>query len=207
MELLIDIYVSDVQQNVNKAINDSNGNLLLTAPTGAGKSQAVFNFAEQHPNLKIAGTCISNKLYKISSTLSAFSGSHIAESNRTAINNGNPTIKIIERDNNNLNGKDKVFTREEAMEALLEQKIIKNFNGKLPDNFEDLISLPGIGNYTASAILAIAFNKPLIPLDGNVERVLKRYLYLILHQLDLILKLSMLSLILSFHFLAKYIQS
>ena len=58
------------------------------------------------------------------------------------------------------------------------QIVIKNFKKKLPDNFEDLISLPGIGNYTASAILAIAFNKPYIPLDGNIERVLKRYLYL-----------------------------
>ena len=58
------------------------------------------------------------------------------------------------------------------------QVIIKNFEGKLPNNFEDLMSLPGIGNYTASAILAIAFNKPYIPLDGNIERVLKRYLYL-----------------------------
>ena len=58
------------------------------------------------------------------------------------------------------------------------QIIIKNFNGKLPNNFDDLKSLPGIGNYTSSAILAIVFNKPYIPLDGNVERVLKRYLYL-----------------------------
>jgi A/G-specific adenine glycosylase len=58
------------------------------------------------------------------------------------------------------------------------QFVVKNFKGKIPDNFEDLKSLPGIGNYTASAILAIAFNKPYIPLDGNVERVLKRYLYL-----------------------------
>ena len=58
-------------------------------------------------------------------------------------------------------------------------KIVKkNFRGKLPDNFEDLITLPGIGNYTASAILAIVFNKPYIPLDGNIERVLKRYLHL-----------------------------
>ena len=56
--------------------------------------------------------------------------------------------------------------------------VIKNFNGKLPDSFEELITLPGVGNYTASAILAIAFNKPYIPLDGNIERVLKRYLYL-----------------------------
>jgi len=58
------------------------------------------------------------------------------------------------------------------------QIIIKKFDGKLPNNFEDLITLPGIGNYTANAILAIAFNKPYIPLDGNIERVLKRYLYL-----------------------------
>ena len=58
------------------------------------------------------------------------------------------------------------------------QEIIKNFNGKLPNNFEELLSLPGIGNYTASAILSIVFNKPYIPLDGNIERVLKRYLYL-----------------------------
>ena len=58
------------------------------------------------------------------------------------------------------------------------QLVIKNFKGNLPSNFEDLLSLPGIGNYTASAILAIAFNKPYIPLDGNIERVLKRYLYL-----------------------------
>ena len=55
---------------------------------------------------------------------------------------------------------------------------MKNFNGKLPSNFQDLIILPGIGNYTASAILAIVFNKRYIPLDGNIERVLKRYLYL-----------------------------
>ena len=58
------------------------------------------------------------------------------------------------------------------------QSIIKNFKGKLPNNFQDLTSLPGIGNYTASAILAIAFNKQYIPLDGNIERLLKRYLYL-----------------------------
>ena len=58
------------------------------------------------------------------------------------------------------------------------QVIIKNFKKKIPDNYLDLKSLPGIGDYTASAISAIAFNKPIIPLDGNVERVLKRYLYL-----------------------------
>ena len=58
------------------------------------------------------------------------------------------------------------------------QSIIKNFNGKIPKNYDKLKSLPGIGNYTASAIMAIAFNKPFSPMDGNIERILKRYLYL-----------------------------
>ena len=58
------------------------------------------------------------------------------------------------------------------------QIIINNFKKKLPSNFLELKSLPGIGDYTASAISSIAFNKSLIPLDRNVERVLKRYLNL-----------------------------
>ena len=58
------------------------------------------------------------------------------------------------------------------------QIVVKNFNKKIPRDFVDLKSLPGIGDYTASAISAIAFNEPIIPLDGNIERVLKRYLYL-----------------------------
>ena len=52
------------------------------------------------------------------------------------------------------------------------------FGGILPSNFEDLKSLPGVGDYTSSAIMAIAFNQKFIPLDGNVERILKRALYL-----------------------------
>ncbi|MDC0234359.1 A/G-specific adenine glycosylase, partial [Candidatus Pelagibacter sp.] len=48
------------------------------------------------------------------------------------------------------------------------QVIINDFNKKIPSNYLELKSLPGIGDYTATAISAIAFNKPLIPLDGNV---------------------------------------
>ena len=57
-------------------------------------------------------------------------------------------------------------------------KIISQFQGNLPDNVKDLKTLPGIGEYTSRAILAIAFNKPFIPLDGNIERILKRFFYL-----------------------------
>ena len=56
--------------------------------------------------------------------------------------------------------------------------IIHNYNGRLPNDFEELKKLPGIGDYTASAILAIVHNKSIIPLDGNIERVLKRILNL-----------------------------
>ncbi|OGP54739.1 MAG: A/G-specific adenine glycosylase [Deltaproteobacteria bacterium RBG_13_52_11b] len=48
------------------------------------------------------------------------------------------------------------------------------FNGKIPDNPEDLLSLPGVGRYTAGAILSIAFNRESPVLDGNVKRVLSR---------------------------------
>ena len=51
--------------------------------------------------------------------------------------------------------------------------VIKKFDKKLPRNYSDLKSLPGIGDYTASAISAIAFNKRIIPLDGNIEEFLK----------------------------------
>ncbi len=52
--------------------------------------------------------------------------------------------------------------------------LLKDFNGKLPKDIEKLKSLPGIGDYTSRSILAIAHNKPYIPMDGNVERILKR---------------------------------
>ena len=57
-------------------------------------------------------------------------------------------------------------------------KIIKDYNGRLPNSIEELKKLPGIGDYTSRAILAIVFNKKIIPLDGNVERILKRVFYL-----------------------------
>ena len=58
------------------------------------------------------------------------------------------------------------------------KKIIKEFGGQLPANEHDLKCLPGIGDYTSRAIMAIAFNQKTIPLDGNVERILKRIFYL-----------------------------
>ena len=58
------------------------------------------------------------------------------------------------------------------------QILEKNFKGRLPRTIEKLKLLPGIGEYTANAIMAIGFNKPFIPLDGNIERLIKRLLNL-----------------------------
>ncbi|HSI24820.1 MAG TPA: A/G-specific adenine glycosylase [Methylotenera sp.] len=55
------------------------------------------------------------------------------------------------------------------------QIITDDFNGKFPQNFEDILSLPGIGHSTAAAISTFAFNQPMPILDGNVKRVFARH--------------------------------
>jgi A/G-specific adenine glycosylase len=52
--------------------------------------------------------------------------------------------------------------------------VMTEFAGKFPESLDDLIKLPGIGQSTAGAILAIAFHQPVPILDGNVKRVLAR---------------------------------
>jgi A/G-specific adenine glycosylase len=54
------------------------------------------------------------------------------------------------------------------------QQIVAQHGGEFPKNIEDVLALPGIGNYTAAAILSIAFGEKLAVLDGNVARVLAR---------------------------------
>src|ERR1039458_10219671 len=52
--------------------------------------------------------------------------------------------------------------------------IVEQHRSRLPNDFETLLSLPGIGRYTAGAICSIAFDQPQPILDGNVMRVLTR---------------------------------
>lgn len=53
--------------------------------------------------------------------------------------------------------------------------ITETYNGIFPNEFEKILALKGIGEYTASAISSFAFNQPYAVLDGNVFRVLARY--------------------------------
>lgn len=52
--------------------------------------------------------------------------------------------------------------------------LVQEYGGELPADYSALLSLPGIGPYTASAIMSIAFNGPYPVLDANVERILCR---------------------------------
>jgi len=54
------------------------------------------------------------------------------------------------------------------------QVVVREHGGRFPRTAAELIDLPGIGPYTAAAIAAIAFNEPVTPVDGNVERVTAR---------------------------------
>lgn len=52
--------------------------------------------------------------------------------------------------------------------------LVEDHGGRFPDSEATLRSLPGIGDYTAAAIAAIAFDRPATPVDGNVFRVVAR---------------------------------
>jgi A/G-specific adenine glycosylase len=56
------------------------------------------------------------------------------------------------------------------------QMVVQDFGGAFPDNLDDMLKLPGIGRSTAGAILSIACGVRATILDGNVKRVLARYL-------------------------------
>lgn len=55
------------------------------------------------------------------------------------------------------------------------KKIATEYQGDFPETYEKILSLPGVGPYTAAAIASFAFRLPYAVVDGNVERVLARY--------------------------------
>lgn len=56
--------------------------------------------------------------------------------------------------------------------------VVDRFGGRFPATAAELMELPGVGPYTSAAIAAIAADEPIAVVDGNVERVLARYLAL-----------------------------
>ncbi|MGE5676351.1 MAG: A/G-specific adenine glycosylase [Mycobacterium leprae] len=56
------------------------------------------------------------------------------------------------------------------------QEVLSRFDGVVPDDLPAMLSLPGVGSYTAGAVLSIAYGRDLPAVDGNVLRVLSRLL-------------------------------
>ena len=64
-----------------------------------------------------------------------------------------------------------------ARNLLASSKIlVKKYNSKLPYAIEEVKKLPGVGDYTANALLSLIHNQPKIAIDGNVKRVFARLL-------------------------------
>jgi A/G-specific adenine glycosylase len=64
-----------------------------------------------------------------------------------------------------------------ARNLLASTKLLVNeHNSKLPNNLKEIKKLPGVGDYTANALMGFIHNYPTIALDGNVKRVFARYL-------------------------------
>ena len=62
-----------------------------------------------------------------------------------------------------------------ALNILNAAKVVSHdFDGKMPNTYDELITLPGIGDYTASAIMAFAYKKKSVVLDTNIRRVISR---------------------------------
>lgn len=65
------------------------------------------------------------------------------------------------------------YTRARNLHACA-QVVVKEYGGVFPSTYHQLLTLPGIGSYTAAAIASIAFHEPVAVVDGNVFRVLAR---------------------------------
>lgn len=57
----------------------------------------------------------------------------------------------------------------------LSHLLIENFDGEVPENMEDLESLPGVGHKTASVVMAQAFGVPAFPVDTHIHRLAQRW--------------------------------
>ncbi len=54
--------------------------------------------------------------------------------------------------------------------------IVSKYNSQFPETYDDIISLKGIGHYTAGAICSISYNMPIAAVDGNALRIMSRVL-------------------------------
>lgn len=65
------------------------------------------------------------------------------------------------------------YARARNLHALA-RTVIRRYDGTLPDNPDELVTLPGVGRYTAGAVACFAYEKPVAAVDTNIARVIRR---------------------------------
>lgn len=65
-------------------------------------------------------------------------------------------------------------TKAKNLKAMAEM-LLEDFDGVVPDNFEDLEKLPGVGHKTASVVMSQWFGHPAFPVDTHIHRLMKRW--------------------------------
>ena len=59
--------------------------------------------------------------------------------------------------------------------SVLSKILVKKFNGKVPESFEELEKLPGVGHKTASVVMSQGFGHPAFPVDTHIHRLAQRW--------------------------------
>jgi endonuclease III len=92
------------------------------------------------------------------------------KTNRTAADYANTPLPSLQRQIGKINF---YRNKSKSIHNCCEQ-LVERFGGKVPDNLEDLLSLPGVGRKTANIVLGNAFGKQTIGVDTHVMRVSQR---------------------------------
>jgi len=124
------------------------------------------------PTIQAAANASPDKIHKLWEGLGYYTRvRNLQKAARQIIAQQNASLKSRRRRGDESQTKKKIETPS-AFARLRRDKHVVSY--KFPENFEDVVALPGIGRYTAGAICSIAFNQPKPILDGNVIRVLTR---------------------------------
>ena len=90
-------------------------------------------------------------------------------------NNPEQFIKLGRKKIENLIKSIGIFRVKAKNVYLLSKQLIEKHNGKVPDNFNDLEKLPGVGHKTASVVMSQGFGYPAFPVDTHIHRLAQRW--------------------------------
>jgi endonuclease-3 len=140
---------------------------------------AIFQtWQDHHPNPKTELIYCNNYTLLIAVVLSAQSTDiSVNKATQELFKIADNPLKMLEIGENNLKkyiSSIGLFNGKASNIIKLSKILIEEFNGEIPQNFEQLKSLPGVGRKTANVVLNCAFGKPTIAVDTHVFRVANR---------------------------------